>query len=256
MTSAAKKTPAPAELTEIEYPDTDDNMGEDALHGMITELLRPLLQLFLTERAQRAAGDTAEPVYVGSDQFLYCVERNPKKRIAPDIYVIPGVSAESEPYSWFLWELKKPTSFALEIVGRNVEKDYKSSPAIYASTGVQELLVFDPEALEPRTSPRARVRFRWQVWRTIAGHGWKCVEASNEDRVYSRSLQCWFRLVLVNDKQRIRVAIGPTGDELVPNELEREQEAKLRADAEKQALEEKYHALELAFAELKSRVPE
>ena len=134
------------------------------------------------------------------------------------------------------------------------------------------------------------MRFRWQVWRTVKGQGWTCVETNNEDRVYSDSLRCWLRLILVNDKQRIRVGVGTTGDELVPTETEREHAAKLRAEgeilreqdarvreqharlreqeaklqaeaeanrerAEKEAIEQKYRALERAFAELKSRLP-
>jgi hypothetical protein len=49
----------------------------------MTELLRPLLARFLAEQGVLA--------FVGTDQFIYYIQGNPKCVVAPDVYVLPGV---------------------------------------------------------------------------------------------------------------------------------------------------------------------
>lgn len=68
------------------YPETDD-MGERDLQRLIAELLRPLLERHLAERGILA--------HAGADQFVYWAEGEPTKRIAPDLYVLPGVRQPS-----------------------------------------------------------------------------------------------------------------------------------------------------------------
>jgi hypothetical protein len=64
------------------YP-VEERVGEDMLQRWIMELLRPLLQSWLTRR-----GTTT---FVGADQFIYWRQHDPHARVAPDIYVLPGV---------------------------------------------------------------------------------------------------------------------------------------------------------------------
>ena len=66
----------------LSYPESDD-MGEHEIHRLIAELLRPLMDRFLVEKRR--------PAHVGADQFIYWEEGNPTRRLAPDVYVLPGV---------------------------------------------------------------------------------------------------------------------------------------------------------------------
>jgi hypothetical protein len=218
----------------VHYPESDD-MGESMLQRLIAELLRPMLARFFEERGERA--------FVGADQFIYWVEGNPTKRVAPDVYVIPGEDPKAVPRTWQLWECEHRPSFALEVVGRDFEKDYAEVPVAYEAMGIDELVVFDPEA-----TPGHRRRVRWQKWRRVKGRGFVPVFRGEGDRVYCDTLRCWLRAVGEGLETRLRIGVGPHGDELVltdrereereRREKERERVEKERAEQEKQRAEQ------------------
>jgi hypothetical protein len=213
---------------ETHYPESDE-MGESMLQRLIAELLRPLLERFLRERGTRA--------FVGADQFLYWVEGDATQRVAPDVYVIPGEAPEAIPRSWLLWKHPRGPSFALEVVGRDVLKDYEDAPNEYKKLGVDELVIFDPEAFD---HPRSE-RTRWQVWRTVKRRGFVRVLSTNGDRVESAALGCWLRAVGDGPSLRVRLAVGAHGDDLVETDAERssrERAEKERERAERIALQE------------------
>ncbi len=223
-------------------------MGEDALQRFIAELLRPLVAAWLTSVGRQT--------FVGADQFLYWVEGDPKTRVAPDVYVLPGVDPAAAPPCWKLWELPHPPSFALEIVSRESRKDYKRAPERYRSLGARELVIFDP-----KVTPRSRVRVRWQVYRRVGRRGWNLVEKSNEDRVYARELGCWLRVVGDGSSARLRVATGARGDTLIPTPEETAaaamriatEAAQQAAEATQQAAEATQQAAEAARREADAR---
>lgn len=202
----------------VDLPDTD-HMGESILQALISELLRPLIARFLRER-----GVTA---FVGADQFFYYDQEDISRRIAPDVYVLPGVEGPREERVWKCWELEAPPSFALEIVGRDAAKDYEDAPIDYKSIGVRELVVFDPD-----WTPKSRTRVRWQVWRRVGKRGLVPVLKSNEDRVESSALGCWLRLVGEGGARRVRLATGAFGEELVATDEELAARERSRAESE------------------------
>ena len=75
---------------------------------LIDELFRPLLARYLATRGVVA--------HVGSNTFLYYRQYDSSKRIAPDVYVLPGVPPSLISRSWKLWQLEQAPSFALEVV--------------------------------------------------------------------------------------------------------------------------------------------
>jgi Uma2 family endonuclease len=217
---------ASAKQPVVVYPETDD-MGEHELQRLIAELLRPMLARFFAERGAVA--------HAGADQFFYWAPGNPTKRIAPDIYVLPDVPQELVIRSWKTWETGLAPSFVLEIASDAISKDYDDNPVLYDELGVDELIIFDPHA---RPDSRSR-RVRWQVYRRVRRRGFVRVEVSQGDRVRSKALRAWLRAVGAGDAVRVRLALGPHGDELVPTEAELERAAKeqerahrLRAEAE------------------------
>lgn len=183
-------------------------MGEDALQRFIAELLRPLIAAWLISQGKRR--------FVGADQFIYLVEGDPTQRIAPDVYVLPKVDPGCAPSCWKRWEIPEGPSFALEIVSTDYRKDYEDAPVDYARMGTKELVVFDSHV-----TARSRKRVRWQVFRRVGKRGFRLVEKSNEDRVYSRELKCFLRVVGEGPSTRLRLASGERGDAIVPTAEER-----------------------------------
>ena len=65
---------------------------------------------------------------VGGNQFIYWVQYEPTRTIAPDLYLLPGVDPELAISSWKVWETGVVPSFALEIVSDDLKKDYEQVP--------------------------------------------------------------------------------------------------------------------------------
>ena len=183
------------------YP-VEEKVGEDLLQRWIVELLRPLLERWLSQRGVQAL--------VGADQFIYYQQHAPTQRVSPDIYVLPGVAPRTRVTSWKTWEKGIVPNFALEIVSKDWEKDYIDAPARYADVGVKELVIFDP------APERHADGIRWQVFRRGAGRRLARVEVSAGDRIKSKVLACFLRAVGEGDDMRVRIGAGAGGDELFP----------------------------------------
>jgi hypothetical protein len=132
--------------------------------------------------------------------------------------------------TWKTFETRIVPSFALEVVGSDPEKDYEEAPRRYAALGVRELIVFDP-------FPGTR-RVRWQIYRQSA-RGFRSTGVAAGDRVRSRELRCFLRVVGKGMDQRLRVGTGIRGDDLFPTAEEAAlaaKEAALARVAELEAL--------------------
>jgi hypothetical protein len=200
------------------YPASDDK-GEHEIQRLIAELLRPMLARFLAEQKRLA--------HVGADPFIYWEEGKPGSRLAPDVYVLPGIDPDSAIRSWKIWETGVRPSFALEVVGDDVTKDYEDGPALYDVLGVEELLVFDPHA-----TATSRRRIRFQLFRRVSKRGLVRAFATQGDRVYAKTLGAFVRATGQNDSVRLRLGLGKTGDTLYPTEVEAERAARLAAEQE------------------------
>jgi Uma2 family endonuclease len=213
------------------YPE-EERVGEDMLQRWILELLRPLLQRWLTRRGVKA--------FVGADQFIYWRQHDAYARIAPDLYVLPGIDPRTRVRTWKLWQDRVVPSFALEVVSQDWEKDYTDAPARYRELGVPEVVIFDPGSDEHADG------VRWQVFRRVGKRGLVRVDASQADRVRSKELACWLRVLGTDRDTRLRIAVGPRGEELVPTaeeESEVQRAAKDAALAQIKALEAEIHRL-------------
>jgi hypothetical protein len=215
-------------------------MGEGLLQRLIMEQLRPMLA--------RMLADSGKIANVGADQFIYFREGDPSCRIAPDIYVLPGVRAGKRIRSWKVWQEGFAPSFCFEVVSEDVRYDYEEKPVLYAEMGTSELVVFDPD------SEGHAGRYRWQVFRRLKGRGLVRVEVSQADRVRSKELGAWLRQVGEGDDARVVPAFGKAGDELMPTpeqreERERAEKERERAGRERAELEIKHLQAALAKAE-------
>jgi Putative restriction endonuclease len=221
MPSAVAPRTLPTDTTV--YPVKDD-MGDPTLQFLISLVLVPLLQRWLVLAGKRA--------FVGANTFFYWKQYDPSESLAPDVYVLPGVSLSPRVGAWKIWETKKVPTFALEIVSTDVDKDYLVSPPKYDRLGVTELVVFDPDFAT------SRERVQWQVFRRIKGRGLVKVEVTNADRVRSRALGCFLRVVGSGDEVRLRVGTGPSGEALLPTDDEAREEAERRAEGTEAKLAE------------------
>ena len=102
----------------VHYPESDD-MGESGLQTKVRKVLMVLLETFF-----RALG---RQVLVGSGQFCYYREGDPRAKVAPDIYVVDDESTPIEEVrSWKVWEREgRAPSLAVEVVSREYRKDYE-----------------------------------------------------------------------------------------------------------------------------------
>lgn len=211
----------------------EDDVGEHEIQTYILELLRPLIERYLSTRKIRA--------HVGSDQYIYWREHEPTASVAPDIYVLPGVPQDIAIGVWKTWETGVVPSLVIEIVGSNPQKDYEEAPKRYADLGVDEVIVFDPHP--------DRERLVFQVYRRSRGRFRRMI-ATNGDRVRSRVLGCFVRAVGSKASTRLRLATGPRGDELFPTGEEAEREAK---EAEREAKEAALKRIEELERRLRSK---
>jgi Uma2 family endonuclease len=133
-----------AEPDELDYPASDgEPMAETGFHVKLIAYFVSVLEAFF-----RARND----VYVGADMFWYYERNNPKKRVAPDVFVAFGVAGH-ERKSWFMWREDKVPEVVFEFTSESTsDEDTDAKKKLYERLGVQEYFLFDPlnEYLKPR----------------------------------------------------------------------------------------------------------
>ena len=146
------------------------------------------------------------------------------------------------------WRPERPASGALLFVasdqytpelvpsdslGDDRRKDYEQSPERHRELGTGELVIFDPHSREGRD------RVRWQVYRRDGARSLEQLEASDSDRVRVEALGCFLRVLGEGPALRLRIATGPSGDDLYATDAERAE----RAEAEVARLAAELEAL-------------
>jgi hypothetical protein len=87
---------------------------------------------------------------IGSDQFVYWDPTDPKKCLAPDVFVKRGVP-DTQFELWKVWERGAP-DLAVEIVSKSDRPadDWETKLSRYHASGIAELVRFDPlDAVQP-----------------------------------------------------------------------------------------------------------
>ena len=83
-------------------------------------------------------------VYVSGDLLIYYEEGNPRRSVAPDVFVVFG-AANHKRNVYKLWEEPKAPDFVLEVASKNTwREDLGRKRALYAELGVREYWLFDP----------------------------------------------------------------------------------------------------------------
>ena len=163
---------------EVFYPSSDgEPMAETPIHIRALVLLLEAMDDFL-------AAQTA--TYIGADMFWYWKEGDNKACRAPDLMVIKGVGRE-ERRSFFSWrEQGAVPCLIIEIVAeRTWREDLYEKTKLYASLGVQEYFLFDPEALYLRPALQGYRRNQQGIYVPL--------EPDAEERLESKELGLYFR---------------------------------------------------------------
>ncbi len=103
-------------------------------------------KLMIELRAALADHFRADPkVYVSSNLLLYYEEGNPRKCVAPDVFVVRGVG-NHERRVYLLWREGQAPAAVFEISSRGTYKeDLQRKWLLYAQLGVAEYYLYDPE---------------------------------------------------------------------------------------------------------------
>ena len=84
-------------------------------------------------------------VYVSGDLLIYYEEENPRRSVAPDVFVVFGAASHKRNV-YKLWEEPKAPDFVLEVASKNTwREDLGRKRALYAELGVREYWLFDPK---------------------------------------------------------------------------------------------------------------
>ena len=85
-------------------------------------------------------------IYVSCDLLIYYDEGDPRKSVAPDVFVVFG-AAKHNRMIYKLWEEPKAPDFVLEVASENTwREDLGRKRTLYAQLGVREYWLFDPKA--------------------------------------------------------------------------------------------------------------
>ncbi len=148
----------------ITYPETDGKpMAETDWHYKSVTNTRFSLEWHFRGR---------EDVYVSGNLFVYYEEGNPRKCVAPDVFVVFGVPKRPRRV-YLVWEEGKGLDVVFEFTSKKTRReDFGRKMDIYRGIlGVQELFIFDPlrEYLMP---PLVGYFRRGEKWvREEAGEG-------------------------------------------------------------------------------------
>jgi len=214
----------------IEYPESDGApMAETDIHrDLMAELIAELDTFFQSD----------PEVYVSGNLFLYYVENNPKKRVAPDVFVVRGVSKRKRRI-YCLWEEGQAPDVVFEISSRGTwGEDLQRKWKLYAQLGVKEYFLFDPEydyLIE------ALVGYRLE-------NGEYTQLEVNDDRLYSETLG----LELVNTGKTLRLFNPQTGS-FLPTRSEEAAARRQAEEARQQAEEARQQAEEARRLETEAR---
>jgi Uma2 family endonuclease len=127
----------PLQILETIYPERDGKpMAETDVHRWLLSDLVFTLDNHFRDQPE---------VYVSGNLLIYYVEGNSKKRVAPDVFVVCGVS-KVQRRIYKLWEEGVMPQFVIELTSRQTwREDLQEKWRLCEQLGVQEYFIFDPE---------------------------------------------------------------------------------------------------------------
>jgi Uma2 family endonuclease len=121
----------------VYYPESDGKpMAETDVHRDWMFRIIELLKLFFS----------GQWVYVSGNLLIYYVEGDPKKSLAPDVFIVKECHARPR-RTFKIWEEGKVPGFILEVTSKKTRRqDMGPKKETYARLGVLEYFLYDPLA--------------------------------------------------------------------------------------------------------------
>jgi Uma2 family endonuclease len=146
MATDTRATKARSKIPRLEdYPDGDGKpMAETPIHvDNITKMIEVLRAYYADDPM----------VWVAGNMFVYYEEGNPRKVLAPDLYVSKGVPHDIGRRVYFTWVEGKGLDFVIEMTSPSTHReDLRKKYVLYRDVlKVREYILFDPleEYLKP-----------------------------------------------------------------------------------------------------------
>lgn len=242
------------------YPYEDDEpMPTTGIHGRQVYTIYDQLSKYYAN----------EQIYIGNDSFIYYSEGDISKSVAPDIFVVLGVSNETERRSFYTWAEGAVPAAAFEFLSESTAKKdrYEKVELYLDEIGIQEYFIHQPDMESP-------VEFRgWK--RSTSGEILEMVPDA-EGGLFSEVLKLWFRWEEQSNDVRLLRASLPDGTPIATSmeekhlkedalkrlkeetllrevESQRRQSAETRAAAETQRRKEAEAEIERLHAQLANR---
>lgn len=235
MAAPATTPQAPARQPRpVVYPTSDGKpMAETDKHADLMVYFKEALKAFV-----RLTGRLA---YVSGNNFLFWQEGDPRKKVSPDCYVVPGVSPDPRD-SYMAWrENGRLPSVVFEFTSRKTQKEdmHTKRPLYEQVLRVPEYFQFDPtgDYLRPRL----------QGLRLDANGVYQPIAWEN-GRMHSQQLG----LDLVTEGETVRL-FDPARQELLLTPQEQAERVQVEA-ARAQAEAERADAAEVELARLRARL--
>jgi predicted nuclease of restriction endonuclease-like RecB superfamily/Uma2 family endonuclease len=132
------KAPLPGTTVDPRYPDSDGRcIGDTDFHNLAMIWLREALEDYFADQPD---------VYVASNLVFYFKEGVPKSHKDPDVLVARHTAGKRRRRSYRIWEEKVMPCTLFEMASRRTwRNDLGEKRDLYASLGVNEYFVYDPE---------------------------------------------------------------------------------------------------------------
>jgi len=220
-----KSPPPPYVFNQIEYPESDGQpMAETGTHVTVIAYVLAMLRIFFQNRN----------AYIGANMLMYYQEGEPKKCVAPDLFVALN-AGQHQRRSWFTWKEGKVPDVIFEFTSQSTRtEDRGSKKGLYEVLGVKEYFLFDP--LDEYLIPRLQ-GFR------LVGDSYRPVSLV-EGKLQSEILG----LTLGAEGDMLTLVITATGEKLLPpselaNAYQDEITARRAAEAEIERLRDEIEIL-------------
>lgn len=203
----------PFKQHEVYYPESDGKpVAETEIH--VDELLTAR---FVLKEHFRDVDD----VYVSGNMLLYFLEGDPRKSVAPDVFVVRGVPNRKRRV-FKVWEEGHAPCFVLEVTSDSTRsEDLRKKKDLYESLGVEEYFLFDP--LRDYLAPSLR------GFRLVEGH-YRPIEPEADGSLASRTTGTRLKR---EAQHQLRFLNAETGEPLL-----RIEEVRDRAELAEEALRE------------------
>jgi Uma2 family endonuclease len=203
--------------TDVEYPASDGQpMAETDTHRDLMVYLIEALKAYFQANPQ---------VYVAGNLFIYYEKGDPQSRVAPDVFVVSGVSKRRRRV-YRLWEEGKGPDVVIEVSSRSTRgEDLWEKRGLYEFLGVEEYFLFDP--LDEYLTPPL------QGYRLVEGW-YRALEPEQDGSGGWRLLSRRLGLELRTEGNWLRL-YDPARGELLLTPLEAQERMRQEAEGRRQA---------------------